>query len=135
MPGTSTPIRPTRTRPGRIHEVEIGGTAVQVTINELPDGRPGEVFISGGKQGSTFAGMCETVAIVASLALQHQVPIDELSRRLANLRFEPSGATGDPEIPEATSLSDYLARRLAHDYLAVESPAALRAAATPALDA
>ncbi len=123
MLGTSTSLRPSRTRPGRIHEVEIGGTAVQVTINELPDGRPGEVFIAGGKQGSTFAGMCDTVAIVATLALQHHVPIEEITRRLANLRFEPCGATGDPEIPEATSLSDYLARRLSRDYLTADAAA------------
>ena len=108
---------PARTRASRVHDVEIGGAHVTVTITELPDGRPAEVFLHGGKQGSTFAGLCDTVGISVSLALEHQTPVEELARRLANHRYEPAGQTTDPEIPQVTSVSDYLARRLARDYL------------------
>ena len=112
--------RPARTRDGRIYDIEIGGAPVQVIITELPDGRPGEVFLTGGKQGSTFAGMCDTVAITTSLALQHHTPVADIARRLANHRFDPAGPTTDPDVPHATSLADYLARRLARDYLSAD---------------
>ena len=116
----TTRQRPDRTRTGRIYDVEIGGSPVQLTITELPDGRPGEVFLNGGKQGSTLAGMCDAVSILASLALQHHAPVTDVVKRLANHRFEPAGITNDPDIPRATSLTDYVARRLAYDYLSPE---------------
>ena len=114
---TVSSVQPARTRASRVHDVEIGGAHVTLTIGELPDGRPGEVFLHGGKQGSTFAGLCDTVGISVSLALQHHTPVAEIAQRLANHRYEPAGATTDPEIPQVTSVSDYLARRLARDYL------------------
>jgi ribonucleoside-diphosphate reductase alpha chain len=65
---------------------------------------------------STLAGLCEALSLMTSLALQHQVPLVDVIRRLINMRFEPAGLTDDTDIPHATSLADYLGRRLA-DYL------------------
>jgi ribonucleoside-diphosphate reductase alpha chain len=117
-PATPTArVRPARKRPGHIHEFDINGLAAHLTITELPDGRPGEIFLKVGKQGSTLTGLCEALSLMTSLALQHQVPLVEIVRRLINMRLEPTGTTGDPEIPTTTSLADYLGRRLAADYL------------------
>jgi ribonucleoside-diphosphate reductase alpha chain len=93
---------------------EVDGT---MTAGAHPDGQLGEIFLRMGKQGSTEAGLAEAFSIVTSLALQHGVPLDLIVERLRLLRFDPAGATGDAEVPEATSIVDYLARRLAHDFL------------------
>lgn len=114
---TATRIRPSRTRHGRTYEFSLGGMEATLTFTELPDGQPVEVFLRVAKQGSTLAGLCETLSIMTSLALQHQTPVIDVVRRLLNTRYEPSGSTDDPDVPVATSLTDYLARRLAIDYL------------------
>lgn len=109
--------RPARARRGTTYEFDLAGLEGRLTVTELPDGRPGEVFLKVSKQGSTLSGLCETLSLMTSLALQHQVPLVEVVRRLLNQRFEPAGYTSDPEVPDATSLADYLGRRLAVDYL------------------
>jgi ribonucleoside-diphosphate reductase alpha chain len=106
-------LLPPRRRNGHTHEFNINGLAGHLTITELADGRPGEVFLVAGKQGSTLAGLCEALSITTSLALQHHVPVNDIVRRLRHMRFEPAGSTGDHDVPEATSLADYLACRLA----------------------
>jgi ribonucleoside-diphosphate reductase alpha chain len=117
MPAAVTRLRPSRVRTGHTYDFAINGLAGQLTVTDLPDGRAGEVFLKVGKQGSTLAGLCEALSLMTSLALQHQVPLVEIVRRLLNMRFEPAGLTGDSELPQARSLADYLARRLALDYL------------------
>lgn len=114
---TATRLRPQRSRRGRTYDFDLGGLAGRLTVTELPDGRPGEVFLTAGKQGSTLAGLCEALSLMTSLALQHQVPVTDIVRRLIHMRFEPAGFTGDGDVPSATSLADYLGRRLAADYL------------------
>ena len=109
--------RPARARRGTTYEFDIAGLRGHLVVTELADGQPGEVFLKVSKQGSTLSGLCEVLSIMTSLALQHRVPLMEIVRRLLNQRFEPSGLTADPDVPAATSLADYLARRLAVDYL------------------
>jgi ribonucleoside-diphosphate reductase alpha chain len=88
-----------------------------VTVGEYDDGRPGEVFIKVSKQGSTLAGIMDAFSISVSLGLQHGVPLATYVRKYASMRFEPAGMTDDPELRLATSLLDYIFRRLALDYL------------------
>jgi ribonucleoside-diphosphate reductase alpha chain len=90
-----------------------------VTVGEYEDGRPGEVFIKVSKQGSTLAGIMDAFSIAISLGLQHQVPLATFVTKYANMKFEPAGITDDPELRIASSLLDYIFRRLALDYLSV----------------
>ncbi|HVB51077.1 MAG TPA: vitamin B12-dependent ribonucleotide reductase [Acidimicrobiales bacterium] len=90
-----------------------------VTVGEYEDGRPGEVFIKVAKQGSTLAGIMDAFSISVSLGLQHGVPLATFVRKYANMKFEPSGMTDDADLRIATSLVDYIFRRLALDYLSV----------------
>ena len=87
------------------------------TFGEYPNGAPGEIFLRVAKGGSTLAGVMDAFAIAVSLGLQHGVPLDAYIDSFAGLRFEPAGITDDPELRMATSLVDYLARRLAVEYL------------------
>jgi ribonucleoside-diphosphate reductase alpha chain len=88
-----------------------------VTVGEYEDGRPGEVFINVSKQGSTLAGIMDAFSISLSLGLQHQVPLATYVRKYTNMKFEPAGLTDDAELRIATSLVDYIFRRIALDYL------------------
>jgi ribonucleoside-diphosphate reductase alpha chain len=87
------------------------------TVGEYDDGRPGELFISVSKQGSTLAGLMDAFAVSISLGLQHGVPLSTYVKKYSNYRFEPSGMTDDPELRIATSLMDYIFRRIAVDYM------------------
>jgi ribonucleoside-diphosphate reductase alpha chain len=78
------------------------------------------VFIKVSKQGSTLAGIMDAFSISLSLGLQHGVPLATFVRKFANMKFEPAGITDDPELRIATSLIDYISRRLALDFLPVE---------------
>jgi ribonucleoside-diphosphate reductase alpha chain len=89
------------------------------TVGEYDDGRPGELFISVSKQGSTLAGIMDAFAVSISLGLQHGVPLSTYVKKYTNYRFEPSGMTDDPELRIATSLMDYIFRRIAVDYMDV----------------
>jgi ribonucleoside-diphosphate reductase alpha chain len=91
-----------------------------VTVGEYDDGRPGEVFMKVSKQGSTLAGIMDAFSISVSLGLQHGVPLATYVRKYTNMRFEPAGITDDADLRIATSLVDYIFRRLALDYLSRE---------------
>jgi ribonucleoside-diphosphate reductase alpha chain len=88
-----------------------------VTVGEYEDGRPGEVFIKVSKQGSTLAGIMDAFSISISLGLQHGVPLATYVRKYSNMKFEPAGITDDAELRIASSLVDYIFRRVALDYL------------------
>ncbi|MHB8463662.1 MAG: vitamin B12-dependent ribonucleotide reductase [Acidimicrobiales bacterium] len=88
-----------------------------VTVGEYEDGRPGEFFINVSKQGSTLAGIMDAFAVAISVSLQHGVPLATYVKKYTNTRFEPAGMTDDPELRIASSLVDYIFRRLAVDYL------------------
>ncbi|MDE3031384.1 MAG: vitamin B12-dependent ribonucleotide reductase [Acidobacteriota bacterium] len=87
------------------------------TVGEYEDGRPGEVFLKVSKQGSTLAGIMDAFSISISLGLQHGVPLATYVRKYVNMKFEPLGMTDDADLRIATSLVDYIFRRLALDYL------------------
>jgi len=91
-----------------------------VTVGEYEDGRPGETFIRVSKQGSTLAGIMDAFSISISLGLQHGVPLSTYVRKYSNMKFEPAGMTDDPQLRIASSLVDYIFRRLALDYLTLE---------------
>jgi ribonucleoside-diphosphate reductase alpha chain len=96
-----------------------------VTVGEYDDGRPGEVFMKVSKQGSTLAGIMDAFSISVSLGLQHGVPLATYVRKYTNMRFEPAGMTDDPDLRIASSLVDYIFRRLAVDYLPYDERAEL----------
>ena len=95
------------------------------TVGEYEDGRPGEIFMQVSKQGSTLAGIMDAFAVAVSLGLQHGVPLATYVRKYSNMRFEPAGMTDDPDLRIASSLVDYIFRRLAVDYLTFEERAEL----------
>jgi ribonucleoside-diphosphate reductase alpha chain len=96
-----------------------------VTVGEYEDGRPGEIFLKVAKQGSTLAGIMDAFAISVSHGLQYGVPLEAFCEMFTNFRFEPAGMTDDPEIRFATSLVDYIFRRLAIEYLAFDKREAM----------
>ncbi|MCY4424850.1 MAG: vitamin B12-dependent ribonucleotide reductase [Acidimicrobiaceae bacterium] len=96
-----------------------------VTVGEYPDGRPGEIFVKVSKQGSTLAGIMDAFAISVSHGLQYGVPLSAFVDAFVGVRFEPAGITDDPDIRIATSLMDYLFRKLAVMYLTQQERAAL----------
>ena len=99
------------------HHFSVGGHDGYVTVGLYPDGRPGEVFFRVTKEGSTVNGLMDSLGISMSMALQHGVPLKDLVRKLAHLRFEPAGATNNPKIRFAKSIPDYVARWLAIEFL------------------
>jgi ribonucleoside-diphosphate reductase alpha chain len=99
------------------HHFEVGGHDGYVTVGLYPDGRPGEIFFRVTKEGSTVNGLMDSLGLAMSMALQHGVPLKDLVRKLAHLRFEPAGATNNPKIRFAKSIPDYVARWLALEFL------------------
>ncbi len=102
------------------HKFSVGGQEGYITIGLYDDGEPGEVFVKMSKQGSTVSGLMDSVAIAWSMALQHGVPVESLISKYIDHRFEPSGFTGNPRIPIARSVVDYLARWMASKFLSEE---------------
>jgi ribonucleoside-diphosphate reductase alpha chain len=96
-----------------------------VTVGEYDDGRPGEIFLRVAKQGSTLAGIMDAFAISVSHGLQYGVPLRAFVDMYTNMRFEPAGITDDAEIRFASSLVDYIFRRLAVEYLPPDERAEL----------
>ena len=91
-----------------------------VTVGEFEDGTPGEVFIKIAKQGSTLSGIMESLAISVSYGLQYGVPLKSYVHALTNISFAPAGITDDKDIRTASSLVDYVFRRLALTYLSFD---------------
>ena len=114
-----------RRRHGHTTAVTIGAERFYLTANQRDDGSLGEVFIHWGKHGTSSAGLVSTYAIVLSMGLAHRVPLAELIRPGLDQYFMPNGRTDDPEIPSVWSAVDYIARRLAIDWLPPAERAAL----------
>jgi ribonucleoside-diphosphate reductase alpha chain len=114
-----------RNRASRTFEFRVADCKGFVTVGEYEDGRPGEIFMKVSKQGSTLAGIMDAFAISVSHGLQWGVPVRSFVEAFTNMRFEPAGMTDDPDIRFASSLIDYIFRRLAVDYLSYEERAEL----------
>lgn len=106
-----------RSRRGRTFEFRVADCKGFATIGEYEDGRPGEVFLTVSKQGSTLAGIMDAFAKSISYGLQYGVPLRAFIEAFINTRFEPAGITDDADIRMASSIVDYLFRRLAVEYL------------------
>jgi hypothetical protein len=100
------------TRSSITHKFTIGGHEGYLTVGLHSDGSPGEIFIKMSKEGSTISGMCQAFCRAFSIALQFGLPLPEAVARFKGMRFEPLGMTSNPEIPEAMSIVDYVARFL-----------------------
>ncbi len=107
------------------HKFEISGHEGYITVGLYPDGQPGEIFLKMAKEGSTVSGLMDTFATAISLALQYGVPLRDLVNKFAHVRFEPSGFTGNSEIPIAKSSVDYIFRWLGSRFLVGDDRAAL----------
>src|SRR5207245_623846 len=107
-------------RKSRTFDFRLADCKGFVTVAEYDDGRPGEISILISKQGSTLAGIMDAFAIAVSYGLQYGVPLRAYVETFTNTRFEPAGMTDDPDIRFASSLVDYIFRRLAVEYLTLE---------------
>jgi ribonucleoside-diphosphate reductase alpha chain len=96
-----------------------------MTASEYPDDGVGEVFLKLGKQGSTLAGVMDAFSVAISVGLQYGIPLESYVAKFTNMRFEPAGMTDDPDIRIASSVIDYIFRRLALDHLPYEQRAEL----------
>jgi ribonucleoside-diphosphate reductase alpha chain len=94
------------------HKFSVAGHEGYVHVGLYDSGEPGEIFVRMAKEGSTISGLMDSFATAISLALQHGVPLRLLVDKFSRTRFEPAGFTGNPEIPRATSIMDYLFRWL-----------------------
>src|SRR3954463_8601706 len=103
------------------HKFSIAGHEGYITAGMYEDGTLGEFFLTDiGKEGSTLRGMMNAFATSVSIALQYGVPLETLVRKFSYMRFDPEGATGNPEIPFAKSMPDYIMRWLASRFLDVD---------------
>ena len=99
------------------HKFSIGGHEGYITVGMYVDGLPGEIFIVMAKEGSSVSGLMDSFATAISLALQYGVPMKVLVDKFAHTRFEPSGWTGNQDIPYAKSIMDYIFRWLALKFI------------------
>jgi len=127
QPHDSRPVRRRlpRQRPATVTKFAVAGAEGYMTASSYPDDGIGEVFLKLGKQGSTLAGVMDAFSIAISVGLQYGIPLDSYVAKFTNMRFEPSGMTNDPDIRIASSVMDYIFRRLALDHLSYEDRAAL----------
>ena len=104
---------------------DVAGAEGYMTASTYPDDGVGEVFLKLGKQGSTLAGVMDAFSMAISVGLQYGIPLESYVAKFTNLRFEPAGMTDDPDIRIATSMMDYIFRRLALDHLPYDRRAEL----------
>src|SRR5581483_2052323 len=116
---TGQPLRKRlpETRTAITHKFDIAGHEGYLTVGLFEDNRPGELFITMAKEGSTIGGLMDCIGTLTSMALQYGVPLEALVRKFAHQRFEPSGFTKNPEIRNASSIIDYVFRWLALQFI------------------
>src|SRR6476469_9668669 len=112
-------------RPSQTVSFTVGGAEGYLHAGSYPDDGLGEIFVKLGKQGSTLAGVMDAFSMSISVGLQYGIPLEFYVSKFQNLRFEPAGMTDDPDVRIATSVLDYLFRRLALDYLPYDKRAQL----------
>jgi ribonucleoside-diphosphate reductase alpha chain len=107
-----------RERESITHKFSIAGHEGYITAGKYEDGTVGEIFLTDiGKEGSTMRGLLNAFATAISIGLQYGVPLDVFVRKFSYMRFEPEGITGNPEIPFAKSMPDYIMRWLASRFI------------------
>jgi ribonucleoside-diphosphate reductase alpha chain len=112
-------------RPSETVSFAVAGAEGYMTAGSYPDDGLGEIFVKMSKQGSTLAGVMDAFSMAISIALQYGVPLETYVSKFVNMRFEPAGMTDDPDVRMATSVVDYLFRRIALDHLPYEKRAQL----------
>jgi len=121
------------------HKFSVAGHEGYMHVGLYEDGAPGEIFVRMAKEGSTISGLMDSFATSISLALQHGVSLELLVDKFSRTRFEPSGFTGNPELPRASSIMDYIFRWLEAKFLrdegTVDAPKEPETASTPAAKA
>jgi ribonucleoside-diphosphate reductase alpha chain len=106
------------TRNSVTHKFSIAGHEGYINVGLYPDGRPGEVFITMAKEGSTIGGLMDSFGTAISLSLQYGVPLEVLVNKFSHTRFEPTGHTTNPDIRIAKSVVDYIFRWMGLTFLA-----------------
>jgi hypothetical protein len=107
------------------YKVKIAGVSVFIVVGLFPDtNRPAEVFVTTNKLGSSMEGMTASWGRLFSVALQSGVPLDRLVKKHLGVRFEPNGLTNNKDVPNCTSIPDYVVRLLAHEFLGDKAKAA-----------
>ncbi|NNG36073.1 vitamin B12-dependent ribonucleotide reductase [Nakamurella aerolata] len=124
-PGQPVRRRLPKKRPSQTVSFTVGGAEGYLTTGSYPDDGLGEIFVKLGKQGSTLAGVMDAFSLSISVGLQYGIPLEFYVSKFQNLRFEPAGMTDDPDIRLASSVMDYLFRRMALDYLPLDKRAEL----------
>jgi len=107
-------------RKAMTHKFEVAGHEGYLTVGMYDDGKPGEIFITISKEGSTISGLMDALATSVSIGLQYGVPLDTYVDKFAHMRFDPQGMTRNPRIRIAMSPVDYMFRYIASKYLPVE---------------
>ena len=105
------------TRDSKTHKFSVAGHEGYITVGLYPDGRPGELFITMAKEGSTIGGLMDAFGTSVSMSLQYGVPLEDYVRKFSHMRFEPQGHTKNPDIRIAKSLIDYIFRWLGITFL------------------
>jgi ribonucleoside-diphosphate reductase alpha chain len=114
-----------RSRPAITTSFRVGDAEGYITAGSYPDDGLGEIFLKASKQGSTLSGIMDAFSIAVSVGLQYGVPLEDYASKFINMKFEPSGLTDDADIRFASSIVDYVFRRLAIDHLPPEKREAL----------
>jgi ribonucleoside-diphosphate reductase alpha chain len=105
------------TRTSMTHKFNVAGHEGYITVGLYPDGRPGELFITMAKEGSTVGGLMDAFGTAVSISLQYGVPLEALVNKFSHMRFEPMGHTTNPEVRIAKSVVDYIFRWMGLTFL------------------
>jgi ribonucleoside-diphosphate reductase alpha chain len=132
---TQTRERLPDTRDSVTHKFSLSGHEGYFTVGLYPDGRPGELFLSVSKEGSTIGGLMDCFGIAISIGLQYGVPLAEFVRKFEHTSFEPMGYTDNPDIRIAKSIIDYIFRWLSNRFLASTTATKAVDVKQPTLDA
>ena len=107
-----------RTEIGR--KFRVGDYEGYIHVGLYEDGSPGDIFVDIAKDGTTMAGLMNSLMIAVSMGLQYGVPPEVYVSKLSHMRFEPSGLTNDTDIRNAKSIVDYIFRWFGKKFLTPE---------------
>ena len=116
-PGTPVRRYLPKTRQSLTHKFSVGGHEGYITVGRFEDGKPGELFITMAKEGSTIGGLMDVIGTLTSMGLQYGVPLEVFVDKFSHTRFEPAGWTDNPDIPNAKSVVDYIFRFLGIEFI------------------